>query len=46
MEERPTCVWCGEKITDQYAYFFPDGDVVCEECVDEYVRDHFRENID
>lgn len=44
-ESRPTCAWCGEKITDEYAYVFPDGDVVCEECVGEYIDEAFRKPI-
>ena len=42
LEARPCCAWCGERITDEYAYEFPDGDIVCEECLDEYVDDKFR----
>jgi formylmethanofuran dehydrogenase subunit E len=40
LESRPTCAWCGERITDEFAYEFPNGDVVCEECVSEYIEEY------
>lgn len=42
LKSRPTCAWCGERITDEFAYEFPSGDVVCEECVSEYVYETYR----
>lgn len=42
---RPICDECGEPITDEEAYEFPNGDIVCEDCVREYVEDTFRKHI-
>lgn len=45
-DERPTCAWCGEPITDEEAYEFPNGDIVCRDCVDEYVEENFLTHIE
>lgn len=45
-DERPTCAWCGEPITDEEAYEFPNGDIVCRDCVDEYVEENFLTRIE
>ena len=41
IKELPTCECCGEPIQDEYLYDF-DGDLVCEECMLDYVRENFR----
>ena len=43
--DRPTCAWCGEQIMDEIAYEFPNGDIVCEDCVGEYIDETFRKHI-
>ncbi len=41
----PICECCGEPIQDEELYDF-DGDLVCEECVFDYVRENYRKNIE
>ena len=40
--ERPRCACCEEPIESEFAYEFPSGDIVCDDCVDEYIYEHFR----
>lgn len=37
LEERPVCAFCGEHIQDDFLYEI-DGDLVCEECLNEHYR--------
>ena len=38
------CDCCGEMLKNgEPRYVFPGGFVICEECVDEWVDDHYRE---
>ena len=41
MDKLLTCECCGEPLQDDYLYDF-DGDLVCEECMLDYVRENFR----
>ncbi len=41
-EPRPTCDYCGETIEEDWAYEMPNGDLVCEECINEYCTENFR----
>lgn len=41
MDKLLICECCGEPIQDEYLYDF-DGDLVCEECMLDYVRENFR----
>lgn len=45
-EERlPTCDCCGEHIVEDHLYDF-DGELVCEECLHDYIVDNFRKSAD
>ena len=35
LEKCPECYYCGQKITDEYFYEMPDGEMVCEKCLNE-----------
>lgn len=37
LEKYPVCSCCGEHILDDYLYDI-DGDLICEECLNEYYR--------
>lgn len=38
------CDCCGEKLENaEPRYVFPGGFVICEECMHEWVDDHYRE---
>lgn len=37
----PICDCCGERIVEEHLYDF-DGELVCEECLLDYVRENFR----
>lgn len=37
----PICECCGNPIQDEDVYDF-DGDLICEECLLDYVRENFR----
>lgn len=37
------CCCCGERIQSETLYDF-DGDLVCEECLMEYVNENYRKN--
>ena len=34
-QELPICDACGERIYGDYAYRFPNGDIYCEDCIEE-----------
>ena len=40
----PVCDHCGEPITGEY-YYDVDGELMCEECFDEWCED-FKKNVD
>ena len=41
LRSRPVCDSCGEPIQDEYMYEI-NGDKLCEECWNEYVKDEIR----
>ena len=41
MDRLPTCECCGEPIQSEDLFDF-DGDLICEECMLDYVRENFR----
>lgn len=41
LEKYPICVYCGERIQDDY-YFEIDGEHICEDCL----KDNFRHSIE
>lgn len=43
--DRPVCAWCGEPILEENAYEMPNGDWVCESCIEEYINDKYRKYI-
>lgn len=42
---RPECICCHKHIQDDFWYEFPDG-WVCDDCVIDYVHDHYARQID
>ena len=43
LQSRPVCEVCGEHIQDERLYDI-DGDLVCEECLKEYMDEHYRQS--
>ena len=41
LEECPECCCCCEHIQDEYLFDF-DGDLVCDECLHDYVNEKYR----
>ena len=42
LQSRPKCDVCDEHIQDEYLYEI-DGYLVCENCLEEYMKKNFRE---
>ena len=42
---RPICAYCGEPILEEFAFEFTNGDMVCENCVRDYVDDFCKKYI-
>ena len=42
LEKLPKCECCGEPIQDEDLYDFEDGYLICEECVDEYIKERYK----
>lgn len=36
----PICAWCGEPIQSEYYYETDNGELVCEDCWDDYCFEH------
>lgn len=45
LSKRPVCDMCGHHIQDDY-YFDVDGDILCDRCMDGYIRDNFLKFIE
>lgn len=45
-EALPHCCVCGNAIYDDYAYKWDDGDIFCEECFEEFVKNEYRVSTD
>lgn len=45
LNSRPVCDCCGHPIQDEYCWEV-DGDTMCEECWEEYVKDNFRRPVE
>ena len=43
LQSRPVCEVCGDHIQDEHLYDI-DGDLVCEECLAEYMKEHYRQS--
>ena len=41
----PVCEYCDEPIQDEYLYEI-DGEYVCEECLREYMNEHYRKSVE
>lgn len=39
----PTCDCCGERIVEDFLYDF-DGELVCDECLTDYISDNYKKN--
>ena len=42
LQSRPVCSECGEHIQDE-DLFDIDGDLVCEECLSDYMKKHYQQ---
>lgn len=40
-QSRPVCDVCGEHIQDEYLFEI-DGNYVCEECLVDYMKEHYQ----
>lgn len=45
LNSRPVCDMCGRHIQEDH-YYDADGDILCDECISEYVRDNFLRYIE
>ena len=45
LAKRPICEECKEPIQDEYLFDF-DGEYVCEECLPDYMNEHYRKSVD
>lgn len=45
LRSRPKCDYCKEHIQDEHAFEI-DGYLICEECIEEYMKKHYRVNIE
>lgn len=45
LRKHPRCERCKERIVDEEFYNI-DGTFICEECLDDYISEHFKVNTD
>ena len=45
IERHPKCICCGENIPHDHAFRIGD-DLVCEDCIDEYLIENCMEHLD
>ena len=43
LQRRPVCNVCGEHIQDDHLFDI-DGDLVCEECLKDYMEEHYKQS--
>ena len=43
LRKRPTCDRCHEKIQDEYAYEIEPGELWCENCANEWVKEQRKD---
>ena len=46
LDKLPKCDKCGEPIQDEDLYDFEDGNLICEECVLEYINERYKRKTD
>ena len=39
-KRRPVCAYCGRHIVDNLCYEFDGGDIVCPDCLEDYLEAH------
>jgi len=39
-KRRPRCAYCNRHITDNLCYEFDNSDIVCPDCLEDYLRAH------
>ena len=42
LKKLPICKRCGEHIQEEDLYDFDDGNLICEECVLEYINERYK----